>query len=78
MSSENIYDDPRWYKISDVKKNNWKLKTDAKFELLEEWEEQECLLTKFYNASQIEEVEKYSPKNKTLEEILKFLQMQDF
>ncbi len=75
MSSENIYDDPRWYKISDVKKNNWKLKTDAKFELLEEWEEQECLLTKFYNASQIEEVEKYSGENKNLEEVLEFLQI---
>ena len=65
----------RWYKISDVKKNNWKLKTDAKFELLEEWEEQECLLTKFYNASQIEEVEKYSGENKNLEEVLEFLQI---
>ena len=62
----------RWYKISDVEKNNWKLKTDAKFELLEEWEEQECLLTKFYNASQIEELEKYLPENKNLEEVLEF------
>ena len=69
MSAENIYDDPRWYKISDVEKNNWKLKSDAKFELLEEWEEQECLLTKFYNASQILEVEKYSTENKNLEEV---------
>ena len=74
MSAENIYDDPRWYKISDVEKNNWKLKADAKFELLDEWEEQECLLTKFYNASQILEVEKYSTENKNLEEVLKFLQ----
>ena len=74
MSAENIYDDPRWYKISDVEKNNWKLKADAKFELLDEWEEQECLLTKFYNASQIEELEKYLPENKNLEEVLEFLQ----
>ena len=38
MSAENIYPDPRWYKISDVEKNNWNLKSDAKFELLEEWQ----------------------------------------
>lgn len=74
MSAENIYYDPRWYKIFDVEKNNWKLKTDANFEMLEEWEEQECLLTKFYNASQIEELEKYSSANKNLEEVLEFLQ----
>ena len=75
MSAENIYPDPRWYKIDDVEKNNWKLKNDAKFELLEEWQNQKCLLTKFYNASEILEVEKFSPKNKSLEEILKFLQV---
>ena len=74
MSSENIYPDPRWYKICDVEKNNWKLKGDAKFESFEEWEEQECSLAKFYNASQIEEVEKYSSENKNLEEVLEFLQ----
>ncbi len=74
MSAENIYYDPRWYKIFDVEKNNWKLKTDANFEMLEEWEEQESLLTKFYNASQIEEIEKYSSANKNLEEVLEFLQ----
>ena len=78
MSSKNIYTDPRWYKISDVEKNNWTLKTDAKFELLEEWQEQECLLTKFYNASQVEEVEKYSAENKNLVEVLEFLQSRGF
>ena len=75
MSAENIYPDPRWYKICDVEKNNWNLKSDAKFELLEEWQSEECLLTKFYNASEILEVEKFSQKNKSLEEILKFLQV---
>lgn len=33
------------------------------------------MLTKFYNASQIEEVEKYSGENKNLEEVLEFLQI---
>ena len=75
LSAENIYSDPRWYKIDDIEKNNWTLKENAKFELLEEWQSEECLLTKFYNASQIEEVEKISPENKSLEEILKFLQV---
>ncbi len=75
MSAENNYSDPRWYKIDDVGKNNWTLKTDAKLEMLEEWQSEECLLTKFYNASQILEVEKISPKNKSLEEILKSLQV---
>ena len=75
MSSENFYTDPRWYKICDVEKNNWTLKADAKFEFLEEWQDQECLLTKFYNASQIEEIEKYSVENKNLNEALEFLQM---
>lgn len=75
MSAENVYTDPRWYKICDVEKNNWRLKVDAKFEMLEEWQDQECLLTKFYNASEILEIEKYSPKNKSLEEILKSLQV---
>ena len=42
---------------------------------MEEWQNQKCLLTKFYNASEILEVEKFSPKNKSLEEILKFLQV---
>ena len=74
MSSENIYTDPRWYKICDVEKNNWTLKTDAQFKLLEEWQDQECLLTEFYNASQVEEVEKYSAENKNLVEVLEFLQ----
>lgn len=74
MSSENIYTDPRWYKICDIEKNNWTLKADAKFELLEEWQEQECLLTEFYNASEVEEVEKYSAENKNLVEVLEFLQ----
>ena len=75
LSAENIYSDPRWYKISDIEKNNWTLKSDAKLEILEEWQTEECLLTKFYNASEILEVEKYSPKNKSLEEILKSLQV---
>jgi len=78
MSAENIYTDPRWYKICDIEKNNWELKNDAKFELLEEWQEQECLLTKFYNASQVEEVEKYSAENKNLVEVLEFLQNRGF
>ena len=78
MSSENFYTDPRWYKICDVEKNNWKLKYDAKYEVLEEWQDQECLLTKFYNATQIEEVEKSSSENKNLEEVLKFLQVRGF
>ena len=51
------------------------MKSDAKFELLEEWQAEKCLLTKFYNASQIEEVEKFSTENKNLEEVLKFLQV---
>ena len=74
MSAENIYTDPRWYKICDIEKNNWNLKADAKFELLEEWQEQECLLTEFYNASEIEEVEKYLTENKNLDEVMEFLQ----
>ena len=73
MSAENIYDDPRWYKICDIEKNNWTLKADAKFEFLEEWQEQKCSLTKFYNASQIQEVEEYLAENKNLSEVLEFL-----
>ena len=36
ISAENIYSDPRLYKIDDVEKNNWTLKSDANFELLAE------------------------------------------
>jgi len=44
---------------------------------LEEWQEQECFLTKFYNASEVEEVEKYLPENQNLSEVLEFLQSRE-
>ncbi|MBR6012609.1 MAG: hypothetical protein IK062_02340 [Selenomonadaceae bacterium] len=80
MSAESIYTDPHWYKICDIENNKWTLKNDAKFELLEEWQEnssdgQECFLTKFYNALEIEETEKYFSENKKLEDVLEFLQI---
>lgn len=79
LAAEKIYTDSRWYKICDVEKNNWTLKENATFEILEEWQENESgkaegILTKFYNASEILEIEKVPQENKNLEEILEFLQ----
>ena len=79
LSSENIYNDSRWYKISDIKNNNWTLKENAKYEMLEEWQEntsgeREGFLTEFYNASEIVELERYSQENETLEKVLEYLE----
>ena len=59
--------DPRWVLKDEIKNNGWTLKENAKSELLEVWEkssdgEQECFLTEFYNAADIEEKENLSKK----------------
>lgn len=78
LSSENIYNDSRWYKISDIKNNNRTLKENAKYEMLEEWQEnksgeREGFLRKFYNASEVVELEICPQESKTLEKVLEFL-----
>lgn len=58
------------------------MKENAEPELLEVWaknsnDEQVCCLTDFYNASEIEEKEKFKVKNQTLAEITNFFQVRD-
>ena len=85
MSSDNkiiCEGDPRWISADEITENAWKLKENAKPEFLEVWlknsnGEQKCLLTEFYNASEIEEKEKFKVENRTLEEIIGFFQIRD-
>lgn len=75
LAVERKYEDPRWYKIEDIQKNNWELKEKAKAEKLEEWREEECLLTEFYNAEDIIGVERYKLEEEPLENVLEFLKI---
>ena len=85
MSSDNkiiCEGDPRWISADEITENAWKLKQNAKPEFLEVWlknsnGEQKCLLAEFYNASEIEEKEKFKVENRTLEEIIGFFQIRD-
>jgi len=72
--------DPRWISADEITKNGWKLKENAKPELLEVWAkssdgEQECFLTEFYNASEVDEKEKFKVENRTLNETIEFFQV---
>ncbi len=72
--------DPRWILKDEIKNNGWTLKENAKSELLEVWEKssdgkQECFLTEFYNAADIEEKENFLEKNQSLEKIVEFLKV---
>ena len=83
MSSNNkniCEGDPRWIPADEITKNSWKLKENAKAELLEVWTkssdgEQECFLTEFYNTSEIEEKEQFKIENQTLEEMVEFFEV---
>lgn len=72
--------DPRWYTVEEIQNNNWKLKENAEAVELEEWTEteekvQECKMQKYYNAADVDGKEKYPLQRKTLEKVLKSLQM---
>lgn len=75
LAAERKYEDPRWYKIEDIQKNNWELKENAESEKLEEWREEECLLTEFYNAEDIIGVESYKLEEEPLENVLESLKI---
>ena len=67
--------DPRWYTEEEIKSKCWKLKENAESVELEVWDEnQECTLTKFYNAADIEEKEECLIKWHSLEKAIKYLQ----
>lgn len=74
LAAERKYKDPRWYKIEDIQKNSWKLKEKAESKKLEEWQEEECLLTDFYNGEDIVGVENYKLEEAALENVLEFLE----
>ena len=72
--------DPRWVTSDEIKNNGWTLKENAESELLEVWAknsdgEQECFLTEFYNAADIEEKENWLEKNQSLEKVVEFLKV---
>ena len=75
LAAERKYEDPRWYKIEDIQKNNWELKENAKTEKLEEWQEENCLLAEFYNAEDIIGVENYKLEEEPLENVIEFLEV---
>ena len=75
LAVERKYEDPRWFKIEDIQKNNWELKEKVGTEKLEEWREEECLLTEFYNAEDIIGVESYKLEEEPLENVLEFLEI---
>lgn len=83
MSSDNkiiCEGDTRWIPAEEITKNGWKLKENAKPELLEVWTkslggEQECLWKEFYNASEVDEKEKFKVENQPLEEVIEFFQV---
>ena len=64
IKNENIKKyNPRWYTDEEIKNKGWKLKEKAESVELKIWDEnQECTLTKFYNATDIEEEEEYQIK----------------
>ena len=67
--------DPRWYTEEEIKNKGWKFKEKAESVELEVWDgNQECNLTKFYNAADIEEKEEYLIKWQSLEKAIKYLQ----
>ena len=75
LAAERKCKDPRWYKIEDIQKNSWKLKEKAESKKLEEWQEEECLLTEFYNGEDIVGVENYKLEEAALENVLEFLEV---
>lgn len=71
--------DPRWVTKNEIQNNSWTLNKNAESEILEVWEkssdgEKECLMMEFYNAADIAEKESFKPENKSLENIIEFLQ----
>lgn len=77
LASERNYSDPRWYSETDIQRKNLTLKENAMPELLETNSANEYYLQKFYNAVDINEVEKLETENQTLEEVLDFLIVRD-
>ena len=75
LAVERKYEDPRWFKIEDIQKNNWELKEKAESEKLEEWQEENCLLTEFYNAKDIIGVQNYKLEEAALENVIEFLEV---
>ena len=57
------------------KKKNWELKEKAESEKLEEWQEENCLLTEFYNAKDIIGVQNYKLEEAALENVIEFLEV---
>ena len=65
--TERKYIDPRWYSETDIQRKNWTLKENATPELLETNSDNEYYLQKFYNATDINEVEKLETEKQMLE-----------
>ena len=77
LASNRNYSDSRWYSETDIQRKNWTLKENATPEFLEINSDNEYYLQKFYNAADINEVEKLETENQTLEEVLDFLIVRD-
>lgn len=73
LASEKNYSDPRWYSRADFQRNHWSLKDNATPVFLEVSNVGDISLQEFFNAADVNEVEKFETENKTLDEVLDFL-----
>ena len=73
LAAERNYNDPRWFSLNDIQISHWTLKENATPEFLEVIKDGSTSLQEFFNAVDINEVEKLETENLSLDEVLDFL-----
>jgi hypothetical protein len=73
LAAERNYSDPRWFSLHDIQINHWTLKENAAPEFLEVIKDDSTSLQEFFNAADVNELEKFETENRSLDEVLDFL-----
>lgn len=73
LAAERNYSDPRWFSLHDIQINHWTLKENAAPEFLEVIKDGSTSLQEFFNAADVNELEKLETENRSLDEVLDFL-----
>ena len=73
LAADRNYSDPRWFSLHDIQINHWTLKENAAPEFLEVIKDGSTSLQEFFNAADVNELEKFETENRSLDEVLDFL-----
>ena len=73
LASERKYSDPRWFSLHDIQINHWTLKENTAPEFLEVIKDGNTSLQEFFNAADVNELEKLETEIHSLDEVLDFL-----